>query len=56
MHNFTVSLCIVAYNEEDYLSFLFENILKQTYPKSLTEIVLVIHLILVRLERLNRRG
>lgn len=41
MHNFTVSLCIVAYNEEDYLSFLFENILKQTYPKSLTEIVLV---------------
>ena len=39
--DFKVSLTIVAYNEQDYISGLLEDFLKQTYPKKLTEIVLV---------------
>ena len=41
MNGFTVSLCVVAYNEEKYLPALFENICAQTYPKNKTEIVLI---------------
>lgn len=41
MNDFTVSICIVAYNEQDCLPMLFDNILAQTYPKSQTEIVFV---------------
>ena len=36
-----VSFCIVAYNEQDYLPSLFEDICSQTYPHNLIEIVLV---------------
>ena len=37
----TVSLCIVAYNEERFLPDLFQDIIHQTYDHKLTEIVLV---------------
>lgn len=37
----TVSLCIVAYNEELYLPNLLKDIEKQTYPHDLIEIVLI---------------
>lgn len=37
----TVSLCIVAYNEEAYLPNLLQDIEKQTYPHNLTEVVLI---------------
>jgi glycosyltransferase involved in cell wall biosynthesis len=37
----TVSVCIIAYNEEKFLPNLFNDILSQTYPKELIEIVLV---------------
>ena len=37
----TVSLCIVAYNEESYLPNLLQDIEKQTYPHNLTEVVLI---------------
>ncbi|MBO5007464.1 MAG: glycosyltransferase family 2 protein [Clostridia bacterium] len=37
----TVSLCVVAYNEEKFLGRLLDNITKQTYPHELTEIVLI---------------
>lgn len=37
----TVSLCVVAYNEEKYLPGLLNDFLEQTYPHNLTEIVLV---------------
>lgn len=37
----TVSLCIVAYNEERFLPDLFQDIMNQTYDHKLTEIVLV---------------
>ena len=37
----TVSVCIIAYNEEKFLPNLFNDILSQTYPKELTEVVLV---------------
>lgn len=37
----TVSLCIVAYNEEDYLPLLLEQVKAQSFPKQKTEIVLV---------------
>jgi glycosyltransferase involved in cell wall biosynthesis len=36
-----VSLCVVAYNEEDYLPGLFNDFCNQTYDHSLMEIVLV---------------
>lgn len=36
-----VSFCVVAYNEEDHLPSLFDDICSQTYPHSLMEIVLV---------------
>lgn len=36
----TVSLLIPAYNEDEYLPDLFEDILKQTYPHEKTEIIL----------------
>lgn len=36
-----VSLCVVAYNEEDYLKNLFTDFSNQTYDHSLIEIVLV---------------
>ena len=38
---FTVSICVVAYNEQELIGKLLDNILAQTYPKNLTEIVLV---------------
>lgn len=37
----TVSLCVIAYNEEAFLPNLLEDLLAQTYPHYLTEIVLV---------------
>ena len=37
----TVSLCVVAYNEEEYLPDLLKDLVSQTFPKELTEIVLV---------------
>ncbi len=37
----TVSVCIIAYNEEKFLPKLFNDILSQTYPKELMEAVLV---------------
>ena len=37
----TVSLCVVAYNEEAFLPNLLRDLEKQTYPHELTEIVLV---------------
>ncbi len=37
----TVSLCIIAYNEEKFLPNLLLDISNQTYPHELTEIVLV---------------
>lgn len=37
----TVSLCIIAYNEEKALPSLLRDVLSQTYPKRKTEIVLV---------------
>lgn len=41
MKKFSVSLCVVAYNEQACIGDLLEDILAQTYPKNLTEIVLV---------------
>ncbi|MBQ3118856.1 MAG: glycosyltransferase family 2 protein [Clostridia bacterium] len=37
----TVSVCVIAYNEEKFLPNLFNDILSQTYPKELMEVVLV---------------
>lgn len=37
----TVSLCVVAYNEESYLPNLLQDISSQTYPHEQTEVVLV---------------
>ncbi len=37
----TVSICVVALNEEKLLPNLFEDLKAQTYPHSLTEIVLI---------------
>lgn len=37
----TVSLCVIAYNEEKFLPNLLNDLLLQTYPQYLTEIVLV---------------
>ena len=37
----TVSICIVAYNEENYLPNLFHDLNEQTYPHEKIEIVLV---------------
>ena len=37
----TVSLCLIAYNEEKYLPALLEQIKDQTFPKSRTELVFV---------------
>lgn len=37
----TVSLCIVAYNEERFLPNLLSDLLNQTYPHKFTEIVLI---------------
>lgn len=37
----TVSLCIIAYNEEFALPSLLKDVLSQTYPKIRTEIILV---------------
>ena len=37
----TVSLCVVAYNEEFFLPNLLSDLVKQTYPHRLTEIVLI---------------
>ena len=37
----TVSLCVVAYNEEDFLPNLLKDLQYQTYPHELTEIVLI---------------
>ncbi len=38
---FTVSIGVVAFNEQELIGKLLDNFLCQTYPKSLTEIVLV---------------
>ena len=37
----TVSLCVIAYNEEEMISGLLEDISMQTYPHNLTEIIFV---------------
>lgn len=37
----TVSLCVVAYNEEQFLPNLLRDLESQTYPHDLTEIVLI---------------
>ncbi len=37
----TVSLCVVAYNEESFLPHLLDDFEKQTYPHDLTEIILI---------------
>ncbi len=37
----TVSLCVVAYNEEQFLPNLLKDLQNQTYPHNLTEIVLI---------------
>ena len=37
----TVSLCVVAYNEENFLPNLLYDLEQQTYPHDLTEIVLI---------------
>lgn len=37
----TVSLCVVAYNEENFLPSLLLDLQEQTYPHELTEIVLI---------------
>ncbi len=37
----TVSLCVVAYNEEQFLPSLLKDLQNQTYPHNLTEIVLI---------------
>ena len=39
--DFLVSLCTIAYNEEEYIGSLLDDFLNQTYPKKQTEIVLV---------------
>ena len=37
----TVSLCVVAYNEESFLPKLLADLEQQTYPHNLTEVVLI---------------
>ena len=37
----TVSVCVIAYNEEKFMPRLLDDIVAQTYPKELTEVVLV---------------
>jgi len=37
----TVSICVIAYNEENFLPGLFKDILNQTYPREKTEVVLI---------------
>ena len=37
----TISLCVVAYNEEKYIGNLLEDFLKQTFPHKFTEILLI---------------
>lgn len=37
----TVSVCVIAYNEQNTLSGILSDILYQTYPHSLTQIILV---------------
>ena len=37
----TVSLCVVAYNEEKFLPNLLRDLQEQTYPHELTEIILI---------------
>lgn len=37
----TVSLCVVAYNEESFLPNLLKDLANQTYPHQLTEVVLI---------------
>ena len=41
MYPETVSICIVAYNEENYLPNLFHDLNEQIYPHEKIEIVLV---------------
>lgn len=41
MYMMTVSLCVVAYNEEIFLPDLLKDFKKQTYPHDLIEIVLI---------------
>ncbi len=36
-----VSLCVIAFNEEDNIGNLFDNIIQQDYPHELVEIILV---------------
>ena len=37
----TVSLCIIAYNEENVLESLLSQVKAQTFPHDMTELVLV---------------
>ncbi len=41
MSDFLVSLCTIAYNEQEYIGDLLNDFLSQSYPKEKTEIVLV---------------
>ena len=36
-----VSLCVIAYNEENFLTGLFDDILNQTYPSEMIQVVLI---------------
>ena len=40
-HRLTLSICVVALNEENHLPALLADIERQTYPHELTEVVLV---------------
>lgn len=36
-----VTLCVIAFNEEEYIEYLLDDILKQTYPHDKLEIILI---------------
>ena len=38
---FIISFCVIAYNEENNIERLLDNLLRQTYPRSLTDVVFV---------------
>lgn len=39
--NKKIAIVIITYNAQDYLPDLFDSLLKQTYPKDLTEIIII---------------
>ena len=40
-NRFVISFCVIAYNEDKNIGRLLENLLQQTYPRELTEVVFV---------------